>query len=78
MVIMLDDIGRVATAYKIAKHTFKIAKQSILVGIGLSFILMLIFSTGRFQPLYGALIQEVVDVIVIFNALRAHNMKMNT
>ncbi|HEY4964259.1 MAG TPA: heavy metal translocating P-type ATPase [Candidatus Saccharimonadales bacterium] len=78
MVIMLDDIGRVATAYKIAKHTFKIAKQSILVGIGLSLILMLIFSTGRFQPLYGAIIQEVVDVIVIFNALRAHNIKIKT
>jgi heavy metal translocating P-type ATPase len=78
MVIMLDDIGRVAMAYRIAKHTFKIAKQSILVGIGLSLILMLIFATGRFQPLYGALIQEVVDVIVIFNALRAHNIKLKT
>lgn len=77
MVILRDDISLVASAYKIARHTFKIAKQSILVGIGLSLVLMLIFSTGRFQPLYGAIIQEVVDVIVIFNALRAHSIKMS-
>jgi heavy metal translocating P-type ATPase len=73
MVIMQDDISYVATALSIAKRTFLIAKQSILVGIFLSIALMLIFSTGRFKPIYGAVIQEVVDVVVIFNALRAHS-----
>jgi heavy metal translocating P-type ATPase len=72
VVIMQDDLGRVATGVQIAKRTFSIARQSILVGIGLSVALMLIFSTGRFKPIYGAAIQELVDVIVIFNALRAH------
>lgn len=75
MVIMLDDIGRVAVAYDIAKKTFKIARQSILVGISLSVILMFIFATGHFKPLYGAIVQEIVDVVVIFNALRAHGIK---
>lgn len=72
IVILQDDISRVATAVAIAKRTFKIAKQSILIGIGLSIILMLLFATGKFSPLVGALVQEVVDVVVIFNALRAH------
>jgi heavy metal translocating P-type ATPase len=72
IVILQDDISRVATAVVIAKRTFKIAKQSILVGIGLSVILMLIFATGKFPPLIGAVVQEIVDVVVIFNALRAH------
>jgi P-type E1-E2 ATPase len=72
MVIMLDDVSRVAGAYAIAKRTFKIARQSILIGIGLSIILMIAFATGKFSPLSGAIIQEVVDVVVIFNALRAH------
>lgn len=72
VVIMLDDISRVATGVEIAKRTFSIAKQSILIGIFISIGLMFIFSTGRFAPVYGAAIQEVVDVIVIFNALRAH------
>jgi len=72
MIIMLDDISRVASAHKIAKRTFSIAKQSILAGIALSVVLMVIFATGKFKPLYGAILQEVVDVVVIFNALRAH------
>jgi heavy metal translocating P-type ATPase len=72
MVIMLDDIGRVAVALQIARQTFRIARQSILVGIGLSLALMLVFATGKFPPLAGAIIQEAVDVVVIFNALRAH------
>ncbi len=77
MVIMLDDLGRVATAITIAKRTFFIAKQSILIGIGISLALMLIFATGKFSPLMGAIIQEVVDVVVIFNALRAHYGKID-
>jgi len=72
VVVMLDRIDRVATAISIAKRTFFIARQSILIGIAISIGLMLIFSTGHFRPVYGAVIQEVVDVIVIFNALRAH------
>ncbi|HZL07773.1 MAG TPA: heavy metal translocating P-type ATPase [Candidatus Dormibacteraeota bacterium] len=77
MVIMLDDVSRVATAFIIARRTFQIARQSILVGIGLSVLLMLVFATGKFPPLAGAIIQEVVDVVVIFNALRAHLITVN-
>lgn len=72
VVIMLDDISKVATGVEIAKRTFVIAKQAILIGIGMSIILELIFFTGKFRPVYGAAIQELVDVSVIFVALRAH------
>lgn len=72
VVIMVDDIERVAIAVAIAKKTFKIAKQSILIGIVISVGLMFVFATGKFKPVLGAALQEVVDVIVIFNALRAH------
>jgi heavy metal translocating P-type ATPase len=72
IVIMMDDLSHVAKGREIAKRTFFIAQQSILVGIGLSIALMAIFATGKFKPIYGAAIQELVDVIVIFNALRAH------
>lgn len=73
LIIMQDDIAHVATSVSVARRTFRIAKQSIFVGIGLSVVLMLVFATGRFKPIYGAAIQELVDVIVIFNALRAHS-----
>ncbi len=76
MVILPNDIGRVAVAVAIARRTFSIARQSILIGIGLSLILMAAFATGKFTPLQGALAQEVVDIFVIFNALRAHTGKL--
>jgi heavy metal translocating P-type ATPase len=72
VVVMLDNLERVATARKIAERTFKIASQSIFAGIFLSLGLMALFATGKFSPLAGAILQEVVDVVVIFNALRAH------
>lgn len=73
LIIMRDNIGLVADSIEIANRTFRIAKQSIFIGIGLSVVLMFIFATGRFAPIYGAAIQELVDVVVIFNALRAHS-----
>jgi heavy metal translocating P-type ATPase len=75
VVVMLDDIKHVAEGRQIATRTFFIAKQSILVGIGLSIGLMLIFATGKFKPIYGAAIQELVDIVVIVNALRAHGSR---
>jgi heavy metal translocating P-type ATPase len=72
VVIMLNDISRVATGLEIAQQTFRIALQSIVAGIFLSIALMVVFASGHFPPLLGAVLQEVVDVVVIFNALRAH------
>jgi heavy metal translocating P-type ATPase len=72
VVIMLDDINQVAKSVEIAKKTFSIARQAIVIGIGMSIVLQLIFATGRFSPSLGAALQEIVDVAVIFIALRAH------
>lgn len=72
VVIMQDELVRVSQAVDIAQRTFFIARQSILLGICMSVVLMLAFSSGAFKPIYGAVIQELVDVVVIFNALRAH------
>ncbi len=72
VVVMLDDLTKVAESYKIAKDTFKIARQAILIGIFISIGLMLIYSTGKFSPVSGAAIQELIDVVVMIYALRAH------
>jgi len=72
VVVMLDDLAKVAESYKIAKDTFKIARQAILIGIFISIGLMLIYSTGKFSPVSGAAIQELIDVVVMIYALRAH------
>jgi heavy metal translocating P-type ATPase len=71
MVLLVDDITKVSNAVEIGRRTVQIAKQSIYVGLGASFIFMVIASFGLIPPTVGALLQEVFDVAVILNALRA-------
>jgi heavy metal translocating P-type ATPase len=76
VVVLHDDLRYVARGIATARRALSIAKQSILIGIGISLALMALFATGKFSPVLGAVLQEVVDVVVIFNALRAHNIKV--
>ncbi|HET9946521.1 MAG TPA: heavy metal translocating P-type ATPase [Patescibacteria group bacterium] len=54
-----------------SKRTITIAKQSIFWGIGMSIAAMIFAAWGLIPPLYGAILQEGIDVVVIINALRA-------
>lgn len=71
VVLLVDDVTKVSNVIHIGKKTIKIAKQSIFVGIGLSFLLMIFASFGLILPSVGALLQEALDIGVILNALRA-------
>ncbi|MFP5354985.1 MAG: HAD family hydrolase, partial [Gemmatimonadota bacterium] len=71
VVILIDDLSRVGEAVRIAQGTLRIAKQSILVGLGLSGVGMIVAALGYLPPVAGALAQEAIDVAVILNALRA-------
>jgi cation transport ATPase len=48
-----------------------VARQSIGTGLGLSAVGMVLAAAGALTPVAGALAQEVIDVAVIFWALRA-------
>ncbi len=72
IIILPDQFSRVATSYEIARRTLGIALQSVLLGMTLSLLLMLVYSTGKFVALSGVLAQEVVVILVLFNSLRAH------
>jgi heavy metal translocating P-type ATPase len=71
VVLLVDDVTKVSNVIHIGKKTIKIAKQSIFVGIGISFLLMIFASFGLIPPSVGALLQEALDIGVILNALRA-------
>lgn len=71
VVIMLDDLSRVASAVDIGEYTLRIARQSIWTGILLSLGLMVMASFGVIPAVAGALLQELVDLATILNALRA-------
>ena len=70
-VVLVDDLGRIPDAITIARRTLRIARQSIVLGMGLSGCLMVIAALGHLTPLAGALAQEAIDVAAIANALRA-------
>jgi cation transport ATPase len=48
-----------------------IALQSAVGGMGLSVIGMAFAASGHLSPVSGAIIQEVIDVLAVLNALRA-------
>lgn len=70
IVLLVDDISRVADAMVISRRMRRIALQSIGVGLGTSLVLMGIASAGLISPPLGALLQEALDAAVILNALR--------
>ena len=49
----------------------RIARQSIWAGLALSGVAMVFAAFGLIVPAAGAVLQEVIDVAVILNALRA-------
>jgi heavy metal translocating P-type ATPase len=71
VVLLVDQLDRILPAIRIARRSRAIALQSVIAGIGLSAGAMLAAALGHLPPVEGALLQEAIDVAVIFNALRA-------
>jgi heavy metal translocating P-type ATPase len=71
VVILADRLDRVGEAIVIAQRARRIAIESIVAGMGLSTLAMLAAVFGWLTPVPAAIIQEVIDVTVILNALRA-------
>lgn len=71
VVILADRLDRVGDAIVIAQRARRIALQSIVVGMGLSLVAMVAATLGWLDPVPAAIVQEVIDVAVILNALRA-------
>lgn len=69
--ILSHDILLVEETLSISKRATAIAKQSIIAGIGLSIVGMGFASAGFITPVLAAVIQEIIDVGVTINALRA-------
>ncbi|MFZ9133459.1 MAG: heavy metal translocating P-type ATPase, partial [Gemmobacter sp.] len=70
VVLLVDRVDRIAPGIEIARRARRIALQSVVAGIGLSVAGMIAAALGHLTPVEGALIQEVIDVAVILNALR--------
>jgi heavy metal translocating P-type ATPase len=70
VVLLVDQLDRIVPAVKIARRARNIALESVIVGMGLSIVAMIVAAFGLIAPVQGALLQEAIDLVVIFNALR--------
>jgi len=71
VVLLVDDLNRLLPGIEIAQRSRRIALESVVVGIGLSILGMIAAAFGYLTPVQGALAQELIDIAVILNALRA-------
>ncbi|MGC5015723.1 heavy metal translocating P-type ATPase [Streptosporangium sp. DT93] len=71
VVLTTDRLDRLADAMDVARRSRRIAVQSAGAGMALSLLAMIVAAAGALPPAPGALLQEVIDVAVILNALRA-------
>jgi len=71
VVLLVDRLDRLGPGIEIARTARRIAVESVVAGIGLSMLGMIAAALGYLTPVQGALLQEVIDVAVILNALRA-------
>ena len=76
VVLLVDRLDRLAEALAIAHGTRRIAIQTVAVGIGLSVLAMVVAALGFLPPVAGALLQEVIDVAAILNALRVLRLRI--
>jgi heavy metal translocating P-type ATPase len=71
VVLLVDELNRIVPAIGIARRSRAIALESVFAGIGLSTLGMIAAAAGYITPVQGALLQELIDIAVILNALRA-------
>src|SRR5215468_10044644 len=70
-VLTVDHLDRLGEVRALARRTRRIALQSVLAGMTLSVVAMAFAAAGLLPAVWGALLQEAIDVAVILNALRA-------
>jgi heavy metal translocating P-type ATPase len=69
-VIMDSALGKVDEFFHIGQRLRRIALQSAVGGMALSVVGMGIAASGYLPPVAGAVMQEIVDVLAVLNALR--------
>ena len=68
---MENSLKKVDEFMHISRWMRSIALQSAIGGMALSLVGMVFAATGYLSPVAGAINQEIIDVLVVLNALRA-------
>jgi heavy metal translocating P-type ATPase len=70
-VLTVDRLDRLGEVMWLARRTRRIALQSVVAGMAMSVAAMAVAAAGWLPAVWGALLQEAIDLAVILNALRA-------
>ncbi|MEN9845897.1 MAG: hypothetical protein RIS36_1044 [Pseudomonadota bacterium] len=73
-VILEPSLRKMDQFLHISSHMRRVALQSAVGGMALSVGGMLLAATGHLAPVGGALLQELIDLMAVGNALRASNL----
>jgi P-type E1-E2 ATPase len=73
-VILEPSLRKVDQFLHISRHMRSVALQSAVGGMVLSFAGMGFAAAGFLTPVFGALAQEVIDLLAVLNALRASSL----
>lgn len=71
VVLLGREASGIRDAIHIGRRSYTVALQSIVLGIGLSSTCMVLAFFGFIPVLEGAILQEIIDAVVIVNALRS-------
>lgn len=71
VVILDSSLQKIDEFLHISRRMRRIALQSALGGMGLSMLGMGFAVAGWLPPVWGAVLQEIIDVLAVLNALRA-------
>ena len=71
IVIMTDEISKIATVIKISKKTLNIAKQNIVFALGVKLIVLILGALGIASMWLAVFADVGVSFIAIINSMRA-------
>lgn len=75
VVLMEDDISRLASIIRISVKTMKIVRQNIVFALGVKFLVLVLGALGQ-ANMWEAVFADVgVAVIAILNAMRANSAR---
>ena len=70
VVVLGDDVGRIADAIAVAKRTFRVIRQNLAWAFAYNLIAIPLAAAGQLSPLTAALGMSVSSLLVVANALR--------
>jgi hypothetical protein len=70
VVLTADRLDRLGEAHVLARKSRRVAVESVLAGMTMSVVAMGFAAFGLLPAVWGAILQEGIDLLVILNALR--------